>query len=490
MESNTINEVFGFINNFVEHENLKSVVVANEKEIIRKFNEPGISYKIVKEKLIRFTYWFNPSLEDVFKDLAFAFDPKPLQDFLIANRKSICNGFRKGNHQNLRTLKFVMDNFSLIFKTVNEDARIMAKYRDPILENYIFSLVVYSIEYKKELDTTKLLLLKEVSNSNRYLFRLMGRQLDESENLDKKIKSPASDNEVYVNMIEETYLEDSENSYYYYEWIVPLVHSGILDTVSIGKESLRIQGEIIEKETSPEFIKLGKLENWLILENSEVDEAISNVLKDVQAGKFQLQKYPHIFSVVEIVCTNTNCSYSIDEEMIPVFKKGMEVSKLQSEYIKNLGGRSPLLMGKLSRELKEIEEYCDKLNDSLLLEFEERIASRFRNALNPYDKFKLQEIIFENEAYENAFFHLIDPAFVYEIFISLRNEEKREFYDIFQKMAGKYHNFHQAYKKEIEFFEELKRMFDENSEKSISRILCKWMSDLVNNVLNEITSYR
>ena len=42
-----INEILGYINNFVEHDNIKVIIIANENEIEDKLNEKNLELKML-----------------------------------------------------------------------------------------------------------------------------------------------------------------------------------------------------------------------------------------------------------------------------------------------------------------------------------------------------------------------------------------------------------------------------------------------------------
>ena len=59
-----IDLVLGYINRFVEHNKIKTIIICNESEIDKE-NE---KYKRIKEKLIGFTYRYEPSIEEVIQN--------------------------------------------------------------------------------------------------------------------------------------------------------------------------------------------------------------------------------------------------------------------------------------------------------------------------------------------------------------------------------------------------------------------------------------
>lgn len=167
-----IEEIMGFINDFVEHNNMKCILIANETEIYKiqaenlelkiltatneniefydnnkdtdaysnktvgkldskdlknrieyLYNESN-KYKIIKEKLIGKEFEFIPKLEDIYDNLAFKY--KNIDEFyeiLNTTKSSVLNTMKTNNFNNIRTLTFYFDNFYHIYMYINEVVR-------------------------------------------------------------------------------------------------------------------------------------------------------------------------------------------------------------------------------------------------------------------------------------------------------------------------------------------------------------------------------
>jgi hypothetical protein len=95
-----IDLVLGYINRFVEHNNIKTIIICNESEIDKE-NE---KYKRIKEKLIGFTYRHEPSIEEIIQNLIEPYSvlvKNTINDNLLVIQGVIkCSGCN-----NLRTIK-------------------------------------------------------------------------------------------------------------------------------------------------------------------------------------------------------------------------------------------------------------------------------------------------------------------------------------------------------------------------------------------------
>ena len=184
-----IEETMGFINDFVEHNWMKCILIANEDEIYKlqsenielkiltatsekiEFydNEKEINeysnkkdgkldnkdlrnrieylynennkYKMIKEKLIGKEFIFTPKLENVYDNLAFKYkDEIEFYDILNNNKSSVINTMKINHFNNIRTLDFYFDNFYHIYKYIN---RIVKDCK--ISEEFIYSNISSNI---------------------------------------------------------------------------------------------------------------------------------------------------------------------------------------------------------------------------------------------------------------------------------------------------------------------------------------------------------
>lgn len=155
-----INQTLGVINNLVEHNDIKVILVANQKEIGKinfsrglshkyqvaiddrlELDEKGkpedntvsytkeqlikrteqlfsedIFYKKVKEKLIGLTIYYQPNLAEVYTAVIEKFIKKEApKNYLISNKQIIVNIFEEKRHYNIRTLIFALIAFEKFY---------------------------------------------------------------------------------------------------------------------------------------------------------------------------------------------------------------------------------------------------------------------------------------------------------------------------------------------------------------------------------------
>ncbi|MED0945414.1 P-loop NTPase fold protein [Bacillus mycoides] len=209
-----INEVLGYINNFVEHDGIKVILIANENEIEAKLNDRNSELKMLttcfytdkkgefnqrnnsnsSEKQIPINELISRNLKDLFqkkneykrikekligKTLTLQLDEKvlienvvnqtsnekqDLQKFLEDNLVTIENTFKESDSKNIRVLKQSLEDFDLIYQNYNE----CGYESDIILQSILKFVLAASFEMKtnvphnEELIHIKILLKRPV----------------------------------------------------------------------------------------------------------------------------------------------------------------------------------------------------------------------------------------------------------------------------------------------------------------------------------------
>lgn len=164
-----INTCLGYINNLVEHNNIKVIIVANEKEIGKlnyddnfelklisamnkdvNYNDPEIKdlfgnrketendintiikrthrifksgelYKIIKEKLIGKTIYYKPSVTSIFDSLVDRSNlDKDVEKLLKDNKQQIIERLEYNDCTNIRTIKFIIEVINEIGMVINK----------------------------------------------------------------------------------------------------------------------------------------------------------------------------------------------------------------------------------------------------------------------------------------------------------------------------------------------------------------------------------
>ena len=197
-----INEILGYINDYVEHRNVKCIIVANEQEInkinyddnyelkvlsclkddidygekqensthynlnnkntkkvdiskiknrVLNMYEGNKKYKAIKEKLIGITIKYIPDIEKVYDQLIIEYknQNEELYGFLKENKQSCIDILKLNNCSNIRTMIFILDRFEILYNEINN---INIDKKGTII-NLVFRNVIFSsVGIKKGID--------------------------------------------------------------------------------------------------------------------------------------------------------------------------------------------------------------------------------------------------------------------------------------------------------------------------------------------------
>lgn len=120
-----INKVLGYINQFVEHDGAKVIVIANENEITNSKNEnaSGDEYRRRREKLIGKTLEVQSAFDDAFSNFVSKIDDSKLRKFFNKNSDEISAIYAQSELNNLRILQQTMWDFERFCKMLTPTHR-------------------------------------------------------------------------------------------------------------------------------------------------------------------------------------------------------------------------------------------------------------------------------------------------------------------------------------------------------------------------------
>ena len=113
----SMKEALGYINTFVEHEGVKTVILANEAGIDEASDKQ--TYLAMKEKVVGASLRLCAVLDEVFPTLAAEYSSRPeFQAFLSQEASRIQRLFEKSETQNIRALQRAMTALSVVCETI------------------------------------------------------------------------------------------------------------------------------------------------------------------------------------------------------------------------------------------------------------------------------------------------------------------------------------------------------------------------------------
>jgi hypothetical protein len=441
IHEDVLEETLGYINSFVEHQNVKVIIVGDENILRTKVKE----YDKTKEKLIRFTYSYSPDINQIFDSFLEAYSKK-YKEFLTQNKDFICAIFIKGQHRNLRTLRFSLDLLKKVFETL-KSLNIDSKHESEILDRLTFFTTTFSIEYKKNNDRALLTELQEINSQNILLASLpgldslLGKKKTEVIDLDK-----ISYKDKFLKM----YLPFDNHYFNYFEVIANLAYTGFLDVKKLSSDISDMTAELTQKETTQEAILIQKMFDCFILTDDEFNPLITEVLQKVENGLFDLPTYPNLFTRLMQIEHYSLEGFKIDEVLIEKFLKGIDISKKRAKYIDAYRWKIPLWDAPEPR-YSRISEYAIKANESLLYANVKSYAQEILLLIENNDRDELYKRIVNSQFLNLPVFSYIDPVALFDRLIKTDNLLK---YNFSNGLYERYKHNHssESYKKELNFF--------------------------------------
>lgn len=338
-----INLCLGYINNLVEHNNIKVIIVANEKEIGKlsydknyelkliaamnkevNYNDPEIKdlfgdkkkaendiktivkrthrifkngelYKVIKEKLIGKTIYYKPNITAIFDNLINNDDiDENIKKLLNDKKKYIIERLEYNKCINIRTFKFIIEVINEIGIAINS-IHIKEKNKKIIYDKLITYIIDASSMFKttgktynwdRDVDFDTITLKGEEYTS--YLDYVVGFKF-----VDMYIKQ---------GIINKSYIEKSINNYLEYE------------------------SYQINDEDDPYY----KLSIYWELEDHEIIECLDLIEKNLNNGEYSFKLFPKMirtFSSIE------NLNFQVDKikELINIMKE--QILRCKVQYI-------------------------------------------------------------------------------------------------------------------------------------------------------------
>lgn len=113
-------EALGYINTFVEHEGVKTIILCNEGAITRKKDKK--TYAAMKEKVVGISLTFQPDLDLVFKTLIAEHGARnAFHEFLLKHVELLRELFERSETHNVRSLRRALATLAFVFDALQTD---------------------------------------------------------------------------------------------------------------------------------------------------------------------------------------------------------------------------------------------------------------------------------------------------------------------------------------------------------------------------------
>lgn len=464
-------EVLGYINSMVENDGVKVVVLCNEKELLAKIGEDeekGGEYKPYKEKLIRFTYQMSADIGKVLGSVINGRDGEFVQ--YVESKKSFIEYFyKKGECDNIRTLKFNIDIFEKMFKLMSSLE--LKEHQEGIRDHYLMLSMLYAIEYKKGTDAKNLEQLLDLTSEKSYAIDFDIKAFNKMAGVEAQEEK------------EPTYLEKVKNGYFGQSPAKNGSSQALLDYIKTGRfNAERLKGDVMNtlsllqnKEISEEQQLMTTLNSVWTVEDKELRDTIATILRKVRNGAFSLDLMPAAFSRIKTYVTSGFVKDPSIDNLKMTFKKGIKKAKPRTVYSDKFESTYSFMTMKMDDDTKEI---ADEVFDFYKELGKEEYIKKFNL---DFEKFWVEALdMNEYLSSHYDFLNSLNASDVFKKFKSAKNVDRQRF-TVFIQSRVEYS--HVAVPEESTFIKQFKAIVDDylqaNPKPSTLRKYCSYISDML-----------
>ena len=367
-------DVLGYINNFVEHDHIKTIIICNEKELSKKLKSTNVEmktfiatyilnhegkikpetpdtqanmdvddedgeetkpmveliedkiehifdkandYERIKEKLIGETFEYVPEFNYIINGVLMRYESNPdLILFLRKNSSLIVQTFNRSGTRNLRILKHALNDFQKIFEITKQE------YPD-VSDVVLKSLLIFTIAVSFEIKAGKITKdkLKDINSLEEYKMILVASKLMK----DNK--------QFYIKEFDNNYYFAFKTDYRFFKFVEVYVRTRIFD-MKIFRDDMETIASDESRGHIPSYKRLLTEDYWKI-EDNEFNQVVTETLDDVKSGKLQLVEYLKLYVILNFFVQKG--LLDIDMEFLKLtFVNGMNMAAATSKYCDNV----------------------------------------------------------------------------------------------------------------------------------------------------------
>ncbi len=381
-------DILGYINNFVEHDHIKTIIICNEKELstklkssnlemktfiatylldkqdeLNKSDKPMVEkiqdkiehvfdkandYERIKEKLIGETFEYAPKFDYIINGILMRYENNPdLIRFLRENTGLIISTFHKSGTRNLRILKHALNDFKKIYEMVNKS---YPNTNHRVMQTMLIFTIAISFEIKAgKITKDKFVNIKD---NEEYKSILVSSRI-------------LMDNrQFYIKEFDSNYYYNFKSEYRFFKFIEYYIRTRIFD-MKLFKDNMETIRNTVDTENLPGYKRLLTEEYWKISDD-QFTGVIEEVMGDVKEGKLTLIDTVKLFAYFSYFSRKGLIDYDL-KTLKSVFFNGMNISSLSSEYCPNpkeeLG---KIAIEEVEEDMEDILKHFNMLNEQLL----------------------------------------------------------------------------------------------------------------------------
>ena len=471
-------DILGYINNFVEHDHIKTIIICNEKELSTKLKSSNLEmktfiatylldkegdlaktdkpmvekiqdkieyvfdkandYERIKEKLIGETFEYQPEFNYIINGILMRYENNPeLIRFLRENTGYIISTFNKSGTRNLRILKHALNDFKKIFEMVNKH---YPNTNNRILQTMLIFTIAISFEIKAGKITKDKFV--NIEDNEEYKSILVSSRV-------------LMDNrQFYIKEFDNNYYYNFKVEYRFFKFIEIYVRTRIFDMKTF-KKNMEIIVNTIDTGKLPGYKRLLIEEYWKISDD-QFASVVEEVLEDVKEGKVKLLDTVKIFIYFTYFIKKGLIDYDV-RTIRGIFFNGMNVAALKSEYCDNAEEElEQIIVGEKTQEINEILNHFYMINGAL----KDKMYSEKAEELFKCIPMKMETFYekLDKECMDIPIFKYYDP---YQLFQRISCASNEDIVSIKEKLLDRAEKYKKEIEPEMKNIKQLKQITDD-----------------------------
>ena len=471
-------DILGYINNFVEHDHIKTIIICNEKELstklkssnlemktfiatylldkqdeLNKSDKPMVEkiqdkiehvfdkandYERIKEKLIGETFEYAPKFDYIINGILMRYENNAdLIRFLRENTGLIISTFNKSGTRNLRILKHALNDFKKIYEMVNNS---YPNTNHRVMQTMLIFTIAISFEIKAGKITKDKFV--NIQDNEEYKSILVSSRI-------------LMDNrQFYIKEFDNNYYYNFKSEYRFFKFIEYYIRTRIFD-MKLFKENMETIRNTVDTENLPGYKRLLTEEYWKISDD-QFDNVIQEVIKDVKEGKLSLIDTVKLFAYFSYFSRKGLIEYDL-KTLKSVFFNGMNIASLSSEYCadpkEELG---KIAIEEVEEDMEDILKHFNTLNDQLLDKMYKEKAEEVMKCI-PMRMEQFYEK-FDKECMDIPIFKYYDP---FQLFQRISCASNEDIVLIKEKLTDRANRYTKKIEPEMKNIKQLKQVIDD-----------------------------
>ena len=496
-------DILGYINNFVEHDHIKTIIICNEKELSTKLKSSNLEmktfiatylldkegnllkadkpmvekirekieyvfdkandYERIKEKLIGETFEYAPRFNYIIDGLLMRYEGnQDLMRFLREHTNLITSTFIKSGTRNLRILKHALNDFKKVYENVN-------KFYPNTNLRVLQTMLIFTIAVSFEIKAGKITKDKFVNiNSN-----------EEYKAILVSSRVLMDNRQFYIKEFDNNYYFNFKSDYRFFKFIEIYVRTRIFDMRAF-KNDMEVIINTIDTEKLPGYKRLLTEEYWKISDD-QFPGIIEEVIEDVKKGSLKLIEIVKLFAYYSYFIRRGLIDYDM-KTIKNTFIEGMDLAAQSSEYCDNLDEELSRIGIDVGDDMDEIINHFHELNKELEDKMYRNKADEIFKCIPM--KMELFYDKFANECMDKPIFNHYDAYQMFQRITCASNEDIVLIKEMLVDRAKKHKD---ELEPEVNFIKKLKQVLEDyckGKDVSIKIVMLKEFANDLNTILD------